>query len=220
MPGELVIFCDIDRTQNIAPPSVKTTFSLLRGGLDVPPPDQVLQEARFKGRVLGGLNLAWHWIRPFTKDSRLGLEILRQAAYETDRKVRLAVLSGRDPGLHQMTLGRLRGSGRMKYFNKEVYLSTVNSSSGFKEFKGDEELQKGNSVVLIEDDLAAALRFGRLRERCEDGQNVLVLLLSNISNHPWLLRRAHIELPDNVYLMPSFKQGAHRLATMIREGTI
>lgn len=212
---EIVVLYDIDGTQNIAPPPFKTMFSLLTGKLTIPEFGRPLKPAKPSGMV----NLFWHQIRPFTEDSRVGLEIIQQAASETERTIRQVVLSGRDPGLHNMTRQQLHVIGRTECFD-EICLSDVGSSSGFKESKAAEEVAKGHSVVLFEDDVAAALRVVRLQEKCQDGQVVWAYLLQNISNHPWLLRRGHLQLPNNIERVSSFQAGTNSLVARIHGGLI
>lgn len=217
MERPISILCDVDGTQNhLAPPPIKTAISLLMGRLNIPEVGRPLGQP---SKLSGKANMIVHKIRPFTRNSEQGLKMMRQAATETERKVELAILSGRDPGLHGMTWQRLGDSGRREYFD-QIYLNDTDSSSGYKEAIAAQEIQKGNSVVLIDDDLKPALMVARLQAQCQDGQVVLGLLLANISNHPWLLRRAGITLPANVERVSSFQEGAQSLVVRIHEGLI
>ncbi len=160
-----------------------------------------------------------HLIRPFSENSRLGLEILQQQLAQEEKnkangaKIRLAVLSGRDPDLHELTRRQLSNSGRGRYFDElSIYLSTVASSSGYKEGIVESEIRKGNSVVVFDDDITAGIRTNRA--------GAFVYLIRNISNIPGLLRRANIDLPDTIRPVSSVLEGARDLTMRVNEGRI
>lgn len=230
----ILILHDIDGTQNRlpflpfpSPPPLKSLFNLVRRRFRIPPVDELLKPAKPKRNlIIRKLEHFWHGIRPFTKDSEKGLELLKEVIGEVSpiREIRQGVLSGRVPDLHELTRTQLRGSNRLgRYFDEgEIHLSTAASSSGFKESVGDQKLREPNpvgSLVLFEDDIAAAMRFARLQNKYTQ-QQVLVFLLGNISNHPLLLRWAGVKLPENVILVKSFQEGAKDLASRVRQRQI
>ena len=213
----ITVFVDIDGTQNrLAPPPVKTAVALFRGKLTLPLKDKPLEGAKPKRGVGRMLSLFLHGIRPFSRSSQEGLEIFKQTAQATERTIKLAVISGREFELHEMTRRRLLKAGRMDYL-EEVRLSTVKSSSGFKEYEIRQEVEKGNAAVLVEDDLLAALRVERINEDYEDNP-VLVYLLRNPSNAQWLRRRGNVELPENVVPVGSFQEAANDFAIRVAKG--
>lgn len=220
MAKELVVFADIDGTQKFAPPHLNTTLNLLRGNLNIPQSNQPLETTEAKRIKIDEFAVRLlHRLCPFTEDSRLGLELLKQTVSESGINVRFAVLTGRGPSLHEMTRRSLESSGRGGYFD-EVYLNDMASASEYKEFVGRREIEKGNSATLFDDDLVVALKFAGLRAKCQAEQSISVYLLRNISNLSWFLERGHVVLPDNIHLVSSFQVGARDLATRIREGVI
>lgn len=219
MERKIVVFVDIDGTQNLFTiPIFGAVAGLLRGKFALPEPGQPAEPVNQSGRF-NWLNVYWHQMRPFTTDSHIGLEILRGARRSTRREIGLAIVSGRGPGLHRMTYQQLEAGGRADCFDV-IHLRESGSSPGYKETVVQGELEKGHSVVLLEDDFVPALRVSRLQVMCQEGQKVWVGLLGNIFNHAWLLKRGHVVLPDNVYRASSFQDAATTLVARIHGGLI
>lgn len=225
----ITVFFDIDNTQNqgwgIGPVRLplipwKTTLGLLRGNFSVPGIGQPMPEVEVvHSGLVARVNGVWHGMRSFTEDSEMGLAVFQAYAQRSDRQIETAILSGRDLALHEMTRRELESSGRMRFFNA-VHLSTVRSSSGFKERVATEKIQEGRNVVLIEDDLGAALRVGQLIELCEEDQTVMVFLLRNFSNREWFLNRAGVVVPENVKLVSSFSIATKEIVEAIGAGRL
>lgn len=214
----ITVFLDIDGTQNVAPPPLKTALSLCLGKFSVPPRNVDLKEAIPNTGIKRMWSVFFHSIRPFTKDSLLGLNLLKQTAQESNRDIVLAVISGREIELHEMTRAGLINSGRMNYF-QEIHLNTVTSSSGHKEREAKTKVEEGNVVVLIEDDLRAALRVARINENHENN-SVLVYLIKNLSNAKWLIKRGKVNLPENVIIVKSLQEAAYDFRKRIQENKL
>lgn len=205
----IVFLVDIDGTQNYAPPPMGTIFSLVMGELTLPPKVTSLEQRKQKSVIEKAASKFAHSLRPFTKDSLEGLEMINDIKLN-EGVIQLNVLSGRDEELHEMTKAGLDNSGRINIF-EEIYLNTSDSASGFKEYIVWQEAKKGNKVVLIDDDVKAALRAERVNEEFENDP-VLVYLLKNFSNANWLLKRGKIELPKNVIRVNNFREAAMHFA--------
>lgn len=216
MAREVIVYCDIDGTQNFAPPPVKTGMSLvLNGKLTLPSSDKTLRPAK----RCNAFTYWFHKIRPFTSNSEQGIQLLAEVSSEVQGRLKLGILSGRDPGLHDITIEKLLDSGRLKYFDPlHIKLCGVNSSSGFKEQTGRKAVENGATVILIDDDLKAGLMFVRANELCCDGRLAYAYILSNVTNGPWM--RRHLSLPDNVTLVPSFLHAARDISQKIKSGEI
>lgn len=211
------IFVDLDGTQNrfqIGPfpfpvVSIGTMKHLLKRDFPAEPKTGEDFPYIIEGNLKEKLDHIWHSDRPLTTDSADGLQIL---AYMRDMfpgsGISIEVLSGRKRHLHDMTR-RVLSERRIKGYYDAINLNTFHGSVVFKEKAGNGALIAGRkNVVLIDDDLAAADRFAGLQEFCHPGQNVLVELIDNPSNHPWLVRRSGYEMPDNIQRARTFLQAA------------
>ncbi len=211
--GERIIFTnDLDGVHFMAPPPIKTAVSLLRGKFEIPPSGQELQPFVNGSRLADGASWIFHKFRPYKRDSLIGLQMFADAARAYDRELRIAILSGRQGVLHQLTTQKLERSGRTHLFH-DIFLNESDSSSGWKEATVRRLLEEGNSVIHIDDDLKPALRVARL-----DSARLLVYLVKNISNSPMLLRRAGVELPENVVRVRDFREAGIDFARRLREG--
>lgn len=219
----LIIFNDRDGTTHWGPPPFATLRRLFFKKLEIPPVGTKLEPAKPKNALLNALNVAWHYHRRIKPDAEKGLDLLKKVAeieFE-ERKITLAVLSGRDPGLHNITTRSIESSGHLRFFDPgHIFLNTSHSSAGFKEDIGMKAVLRGSNIVLFEDDIVAAIRFSRVQKFCEPDQKVLVYLLRNISNHPWLLTRAGVLVPNNVTLVDNYLEGALDLSSKVRNELI
>lgn len=199
----LVFTNDLDGVHFVALPPLKTGMDLLRGRFKIPSLGQEVHPYTNGNKTIEALSWLSHRFRPYRREAATGIEMFRLAAELYGREMRVAVLSGRQGILHQLTIGRLKKAGKLQLF-EDVYLNKAESSSGWKEATVQKLLEAGNSVVHIDDDLRPALRIARLDSQ-EDESRVLVYLLRNFSSRDWLLRRAGLVLPPNVVRVDSFR---------------
>lgn len=216
--GERIVFTnDLDGIHFKAPLPIKTTLQLLRGKELVPSEQTELQTREAGNGLASRFSILFHLIRPFNGDTVQLFHFFRDAALAYEREMRIAILSGREAELHELTRRRLEGRGLGRFIN-DYYLNDSDSSSGWKEAKVRELLEEGCSVVHIDDDPKPAFRIARLNEQVEDSDRVLVYLMGNASNHPILLRRAGLELPQNVVRIASFREAGVDFARRLRQG--
>lgn len=208
---EIVFTNDLDGVHFKVLPPIKTTQQLLRRNLTLPEVNSSIEEYRlpegWKGFLFSRLSLFYHSLSPVNKDAFKGLEMFRQAAEEHERQLKFAAVSGREIYKHPMTHQRLEKTGHMKYFS-DLYLNQGRSASGWKETVVRRLTQNGLNVVHIDDDLRAGLCVARVNNHYPDEERVLVYIMRNISNHPRLLRRSRIEIPNNLLFVRSFREAA------------
>ncbi len=225
----LTIFVDLDGTQNtgrtVGPVtlplvSLGTAFGLAWGGFALPPEDQELKEARISWGLKEALNIWFHTNRKLTDSSEEGLWQLADLRDTfRSKNISIEILSGRQPYLHALTRRQLLSRVQNGFFDG-VRLNTTDSSTGFKELQSISEVERGRSVVLMEDDVRAALRVARVQDLCTSDQSVAVYLLNNLSNHPLLLRRAGVILPENVRRVSTFNQAAIQIRHQVFSGSL
>jgi len=208
---KLVFTNDLDGVHFKALPPAKTTLRLLGRNIELPEANSTIEKYNlpegWKGIVFSKWSLFCHRLSPVNKSALEGLEMFRKAAEEHERQLKIAALSGREIYKHEMTRQRLLKSGHMKYF-KDLYLNQGRSSSIWKESVARQLTQDGLNVVHIDDDLRSGLCVARVSDDYPGEQRVLVYIIRNISNHPRLLRRAGIEIPNNLLFVHSFKEAA------------
>lgn len=162
-----------------------------------------------------------HSSRAAKPDTLIGLEAFRNIAGDQGRDLTFGVLTGRTREKHDLTRRQLEEMGYMEYFNSHnLFLNPGKSSIDWKVKKAEWYLYCGYNVVHIDDDLRPILSIARLEEqfKSENGHRVLLYLVNNISNHPRLLKRAGIELPENVVRVNSHIEAASDFeARVIRE---
>jgi len=204
---KIIFTNDLDGVHFIAPLPLKPLFGLIRGDLSLPPVGRPIEKFYPKHDLAGRLSVFDHQIRPFKSGSLEGLTLFRQAAQRHSRELDFAVLSGRQPDKHQMTIQRLQQSPRNKYFSN-FFLNEGDSATTWKETIVSHLVESGSNVVHIDDDLRAGICIARVNLLYPGESRVLVYVLRNLSNHPILLRHSKIELPPNLFLVNSFKSAA------------
>lgn len=216
MKGETLILFDVDNSLFGGPPPIHTGWSLLlKGKLELPLPDRELKP----GKECDPFTYWNHSKRSLRRDAANGLALLGASVGHAKGRVKLGILSGRGPGLHDLTRRQIDESGFGWLFDpNHIYLSNVDSSGGFKEQTGKEKVEEGYSVVLVEDDIKSAMMFSRVSRLCRDGQVVWSYLLANISNSDFMLRNT--TLPKNVTRVPSFHAAAIDISRRIQQGSI
>lgn len=207
----IVFTNDLDGVHFKAPPPLKTTLSLLRGNFSLPeigkPIGEFTPGEGWRGAIFSKWSILFHQMRPTKGDALKGLEAFRQAAEIHQRQLRVAALSGRERDKHDMTRRKLQHSGHERYFT-DLYLNQGRSSIGWKESVVRQLIEEGLNVVHIDDDLRAGLCIARINEQYAGEPRVLVYVLRNLSNHPRLLKKAGIRLPNNLLIVRSFKEAA------------
>jgi len=202
---------DLDGVHFKVLPPFKTTQQLLRRNLILPQINSPIEEHNlpegWKSFLFSRWTIFCHKISPVNKEALEGLEIFRQVAQENNRQLKFAALSGRERYKHLMTEQRLSKSGYMKYFS-DLYLNQGRSSSIWKESVVRHLTHDGLNVVHIDDDLRSGLCVARVNDDYPGEERVLVYIMRNISNHPRLLRRAGVEIPNNLVFVHSFKEAA------------
>lgn len=197
---------DLDGVHFLAPPPMKTARRLLSGNFELPPVPPIEAPYQFfpGKRGLSKLPvLLSHIPRPIKRGAKEGMDRFREIGQEYNRRIELVALSGRQRELHRFTAWRLERHG---YRFDDMYLSIATSSSAWKEHIVRSIEGK---VVVLEDDLTMGLRADRVnRDYPVDDPKVLVYLFNNISNHPLLLRRARVVLPENVIRVSTVNEAA------------
>lgn len=200
---------DLDGVHFYAPPPLGTTVSLLRGRLSLP--EEVYTVGEYihpEGTLAQGaarLSVFFHKYRPLKAAAIKGLQGFKEIGDIHQREVLFAALSGRERDKHELTRTALGKAGYDAYFSRWL-LNEGNSSAAWKEFQTRKLTEEGLTVVHLEDDLRAALCVARVNKQFGEDSRVLVYLFKNLSNHPYLLQRAGIELPSNVRVVSSFKE--------------
>lgn len=201
-------------------PPFKTTLRLLRRNLELPDVNPPVGEYNlpegWRGVFFSKWSIFIHKISPVNRDALESLEIFKQAAGQNDRQLKFAALSGRETYKHAMTKQRLAQSGHMEYFT-DLYLNQGRSSSAWKESAVRTLTKQGLNVVHIDDDLRAGLMVARVNNEYPGEDRVLVYVMRNISNHSRLLRRAQVEIPNNLLFVHSFKEAATDFAQRIAD---
>lgn len=221
LPERKIVFTtDLDGVLFKAPPPLKTTLRLLRGDFPLPAEGNPTDEPHFANSRLGTLLSRWssffHQIRPIRPEALAGLELFRQIAEVYQRELRIVALSGRGIDKQAMTEKRLRESGHLQYFDSLFFNHGI-SSSGWKESVVRKFVKEGAVVVHIDDDLSDGLCLTRINQN--DGR-VQVYILRNLSNHPRLLKRAGVQIPDNLLLAGSFQEAANDFEKRLNEGSL
>ena len=220
---EIVFTNDLDGIHFKALPPIKTTLQLLRKDISLPQVNPPIEEYNlpegWRGSVFSKWSIFCHRLSPINKEALEGLEVIRQVAMEHERQLKFAALSGREIYKHEITQRRLIKSGHMEYFT-DLHLNQGRSSSGWKESVVRRLAKGGLNVVHIDDDLRSGLCVARVNNDYPDKQRVLVYMMHNISNHPRLLRRSGVEIPDNLVFVHSFKEAAIDFAARLRNKTI
>lgn len=207
MERTIIFTNDMDGVHFVAPPPHKTLIGLLKGNLSLPSAGRPIENYEPRGGLSTRFSVLFHQIRPFIRGSLEGLELFRQSAEKYDRDLSFAVLSGRQPDKHQMTIRRLEQSGRGQYFS-DYFLNEGASATTWKETTVRKLTESGSNVVHIDDDLRAGLCVARVNLLYPDEPRVLVYILQNLSNNPLLLRHAQISLPPNLHIVDSFHSAA------------
>lgn len=219
----LVFTNDLDGVHFKAPIPFKTTLRFLRGDCSLPPKNRPVGEYQLANGLLGIVSSRWsiffHQIRPINKDALAGLELFRQVTEAYQRQLQIAALSGREKDKHVMTEVRLQQTGHMQYFNR-LFLNPGNSSASWKETVTRQLIQEGLNVIHIDDDLRAGLCVARVNGQSENEAKVQVYVLRNLSNHPRLLSRAKVQIPDNLVFVTSFQEAANDFADRLKEGKL
>jgi len=223
-PERNIVFTnDLDGVHFKTPPPLKTPQQLIRRYLDLPDINSPIEEYKlpdgWKGIIISRWSLFCHGLSPVNKDSLKVLEIFRQVAEEHERQLKFAALSGREKYKHEMTRKRLSKSGHMEFF-KDLYLNEGNSASSWKETIVRRLTNEGLNVVHIEDDLRPGLCVARVNDEYPDEDRILVYMMRNISNHPRLLKKSGIEIPNNLMFVKSFKEAAIDFSERIASGKI
>jgi hypothetical protein len=208
---------DLDGVHFKAPVPVNSALTLLRGHELVPSTSPELKLKVARSGIRAGTSAVWNrlwYSRPFTSESRMLLEMFRDAGRAHHRDIKIAMLSGREVELHAMTKKRL--SDRYGDLIDGYYLNESTSASGWKETVVKALVASGNSVVHIDDDLKPAIRVARVNEGYHDPR-VLVYLVRNLSNRPWLLNRGGIMLPDNVVPVSTLREAGTDFTRRLRK---
>lgn len=220
---DIVFTNDLDGVHFRTLPPFKTTLRLLRRDMDLPEVDPPIGEYSlpegWKGILFSKWSIFFQQISPINTDALEGLKILRQVADGNKRQLKFAALSGRENYKHKTTQQRLLKSGHMEYFS-DLYLNQGRSSSAWKESVVRNLTRQGLSVVHIDDDLRAGLMVARVNNEYPDEQRVLVYMMRNISNHPRLLTRAQVKVPNNLLFVHSFKEAAVDFASRLNNKII
>jgi hypothetical protein len=206
---DILVTHDLDGVYYVAPPPRDTFWSLfLKGNVPIPPRGVALDEQNGNYTFWSDLrdvgDAVLHAFKRTYPNAIKAAPTFRQFAQDSQRNISMAILSGRKSHLHEVTIYSLEKQGILGYFDF-VHLNTGQSSSGFKEQKVREYALKGFNVVHIDDDLKAGLRIARVSEELPEDQKVLVYLIKNLSNHPLLLRRAGLKLPENIVPINNLK---------------
>ena len=204
---QITIATDLDGVQFLAPPPWKTAKRLLKGNYTLPlvvsSDEEQYQYFAGKQELAKVLVLLSHVPRPFKHGAVEAMERFRAIGQEYDRRIQEVALSGRQGELHRFTAWRLERKG---YHFDDMHFSLATSSSAWKEYI---VRTTDGKVVLLEDDLTAGLRAERVNlDYPEDDPKVLVYLFRNISNHPRLLRRGGVVLPETVIPVSTINQAA------------
>lgn len=219
----IVITNDLDGVHFYAPPPLGTTFRLLRGRWNLPEEVQAIQEytppVGLVNTTLARLSVLFHQYRPLRGDAIRGLQSFRDIGEAHGREVVFAALSGREKDKHDATRQALERAGYSKYFTHWL-LNEGTSSVAWKEFQTRQLTEKGFTVVHLEDDLRAGLCVARVNQQFNEGDKVLVYLLKNLSNHPRLMRRAGIELPQNLVPVRNFQEASQDFAQRLALGSL
>jgi hypothetical protein len=219
---DLILTNDLDGVHFVAPFPIMTALSLARGRFSLPDPDHPLGEYQpARSFVRKTRDRLWRFtirIRPMRRESLQALEAFRSIARDRQRKLRMVALTGRVKDQHAVTRERLEAGGYLDYFD-DLYLNEGRSTTIWKERTVRELLATGANVVHLEDDLRAALAVARSQPANGD-QQVLVYLVRNPSNRNRLLKRAGIDLPDNVYPVRSLLDAATDFRLRLDDGRL
>lgn len=205
---EIVVSHDWDGILSAGDP-YKTNQKLKKGKYVVPLETEEIEPKEsneaFYRLALQFFNLYFHRIRPIFQEARDGLAILKdlQANTPEDIKISLAVLSGRELYLHDMSRTKLRRT--LPNIFDDIYLNERYNSAAWKELKVREAVAQHKIVIHIEDDLEAALRVARVSP-----DYVRVYLLKNKFYTPDFFAKNHIQLPKNIFLVDSYSQAVRK----------
>lgn len=220
---ELILSSDLDGVQFVAPPPLRTTRRLWQGDLALPlPEDDLIGEYRKPTSLAERFSSQWsiffHQIRPIRQDGLEGLKFFRLAAEAQERNLSLVALSGREKDKHDMTEAKLNEAGYWEHFVC-LFLNQGNKSARWKRLVVKTLVEEGLNVIHIEDDIRAGFHIASLAELYPEAK-IQVYVLRNLSNHPWLLKRAGVSLPNNLQLVNSFKEAAYDFAQKLDEGSL
>lgn len=215
---EIVLSSDLDGVQFVAPPPLRTSRRLWQGSLSLPEDDSI-GEYQEPNSLLEKLSSRWsiffHKIRPIRRDGLEGLALFKQAFEAQRRNLSLVALSGREKDKHGMTEKRLSKAGYWEHFAC-LFLNQESKSARWKRLVVKTMVEEGLNVVHVDDDIRAGLHIASLAELYPEAK-IQVYILRNLSNQPWLLRRADVQLPDNLQLVNSFREAAQDFAQKLAE---
>lgn len=223
---------DLDGVIVKAPIPGKTVLKLLTHTYSVPELGKRLKPYEPKPLLVDAIVarlVTPHDRRPLMVGAARGLRVFREVAERQSIQMIQGVLSGRDLPLHAITREWLYKNGLLGELLDEdsICLNTWRSSSLSKEISTYQAAGKFHSVTHCDDDLLAAQRVGQINGRIistEYGQsnqaNVLVYLIRNWSNNPWLLRWAGVELEDNVVPVRNLTEAAGDYEKRLENGLI
>lgn len=220
IPSErgIVFTNDLDGAHFNTRPSLRAALRLVRR-IPLPAPGGKIGEYQpkgFKETTASRWSVFVHSRRSVNQEALEGLSEFRRLAKEHGRNLKFAALSGRESDKHDMTARKLREAGHMEYFD-ELFLNQGKRSIPWKESVIQRLLEEGQNVVHIDDDIRTGLCIARLNEAYTDDLRILVYVLSNLSNHPLLLKRAGISLPPNLLIVPNFKAAAVDFSKRLKE---
>lgn len=219
---EIIFSNDLDGVHFRAPSPWVTRRQLRMGELRLPEEEaenpEYIQPRTLSQKFQSAVNILAHRYRRMTPDGIRGIQLFKEFAAEAGRRMTVVALSGREQNKHKMTIERLKKVGLMEYFD-EVHLNKGKSATIVKQNMVKKWTAEGLNVVHIDDDLRPSLCMARVGLSYEEPR-VLIYLLKNASNHPALLERAGVVLPDNLKLVPSFEMAAIDFMRRLKLGKI
>ncbi len=217
----IVFTNDLDGVHFKSPPPVRALLRLVRKDTELPELGRPVGEFKLPKGLRAVLGSRWsilfHQARPVDRSALAALGKFKRVAEEHNRDFKIAALSGREPDKHQMTREKLQTSGHMEFFS-DLFLNEGKSATAWKEEVVQRILDQGLSVVHIDDDLRSGLCIARMGGTKPNDPRVLVYVLRNVSNHPRLIKRAGISLPQNLVLVSSFLEAALDFSNKLQEG--
>lgn len=219
----ILVTNDLDGVHYVTVPSFKTTMAFLRGRGTLP---QIVNEIKpympptgIYNRGLARLSYIVHRYRPFYPDGLSGLKKFKETGKLYSRTLLFAALSGREIDKHEMTKRSLLKAGYGDYIT-EWMLNKGTSATAWKEKQIRTKVNEGYTVVHLEDDTKTACCVARVNDEFAGETRVIVYLLSNLTNKPWLLRKAGIKLPSNIILVNNLYEASEHFEKLVSTGVI
>ncbi len=154
--------------------------------------DMVSETIKYRLSMLLG---QYKWLKP---EGIVGLKGFSEVGKKHGRDLTFFALSGRETGKNDATMLAFEEAGYGQYFSRPWLLNEGINGVAWKEWQARKLANQGYTVIHLEDDLLPALCVARVNQ-------CYVYLLENSSNHPKLLQRAGVNLPDNVIPVRNFQ---------------